>query len=284
MKAAVIGAGKMGGWFAKYFCKKGYDVRIFDKRPNVAYRLAKEVGTAASRSLEDAVRDADVTLVAVPPGSTASVVVEASRYAKHGSVVVEVSSIKAHVIASLKRLRHTHARLLSVHPLFGPGASSMRGKVVALVPIKSKNSEMRIAKSLFDDAKVVAVDWRTHDRAMAYVLSLSHALAVSLVFAMDNRTFRKAMGLSGTTFKLQILSAATSLSESPELMISAFKLNPYALRALSSYRRKLGELSEVLSRGDLPRLRKIFRACTAKTGPRLYEEAYGLLEGYSRLV
>ncbi len=272
----------MGGWFANYFCKRRYEIKIFDKNPSAASRLARKIGATMGRSIKDVVHDADVTLVAVPPDVTASVVGEALGYAKQGGVVIEVSSLKAHVVTSLKRLKHTRVRLLSVHPLFGPGASSMKGRVVALIPIKSRSSELRIAKSLFGDAKIVAVDWRTHDKVMAYALSLSHALAISLVFATDSEMLNKLKRLSGTTFRLQMLSAATSLSESPEFMASAFKMNPYAFRVLLSYKRKLNELLRIISKGDVRKLERIFKECRAKVGPRLYGEAYEFLEGSSR--
>ena len=32
MKIAVIGAGKMGVWFAKFFSSKGYDVMLADRK------------------------------------------------------------------------------------------------------------------------------------------------------------------------------------------------------------------------------------------------------------
>ncbi|MCL7385254.1 MAG: prephenate dehydrogenase/arogenate dehydrogenase family protein [Thaumarchaeota archaeon] len=278
MKAAIIGAGRMGSWFAKYFYKKGYEVKVFDKRQSAASKLAKEIGASTNRSIEGAVHDADVTLVAVPLDVTTSVVKEVLKYAKQGSVIVEVSSLKAHVVTSLKRLRRTRAEILSVHPLFGPGASDMKGKVMALVPIKSRGSELRIARSIFGDANIIVVNWREHDRAMAYVLSLSHVLATSLIFAMDDVTLKKARRLSGTTFKLQMLSAATSLSENPELVISTFKMNPYAFRAFSSYMKRLNELVKVIRNGDVDKLKEIFKACRAKVGSELYEEAYALLE------
>ncbi|MEM4548773.1 MAG: prephenate dehydrogenase dimerization domain-containing protein, partial [Nitrososphaerota archaeon] len=110
------------------------------------------------------------------------------------------------------------------------------------------------------------------------VISLSHVLAVSLIFNMNSGMFREAKKLSGTTFKLQILSAATSLSESPELIISAFKLNPYAFQVFSFYVKRLNEIVKLIKKGDVNKLEEIFRTCRAKVGQRLYEEAYKLLE------
>lgn len=278
MKVAIIGAGRMGGWFANYFYRRGDEVKVFDKKLSVASKLAKKIGVSMSRNIEGAVQDADVTLVAVPLAITAHVVKEILRYAKQWSVIVEISSLKAHIVKALSNLAHTHIRLLSVHPLFGPGASDIKGKVIALIPIKSRSSELRIAKSLFNDANIVVVNWKVHDKIMAYILSLSHVLATSLIFSMDSETFKEATKLSGMTFKLQILSAATSLSDSPELLISTFKLNPYAFQAFSSYVKRLNEIVKLIKRGDVDKLEEIFEACRARTGRRLYEEAYELLE------
>ena len=41
MKIAVIGAGKMGVWFAKFFKSKGYDVILADRKKEKLAKLKR---------------------------------------------------------------------------------------------------------------------------------------------------------------------------------------------------------------------------------------------------
>ena len=58
MKVAVIGAGKMGVWFAKFFESKGYDVILADRKKE-KLEAQKELLVDLTTSLQEAVNDAE---------------------------------------------------------------------------------------------------------------------------------------------------------------------------------------------------------------------------------
>ncbi len=43
MKIAIIGAGKMGVWFAKFFNSKGYSVTLADRKEEKIANLTEEL-------------------------------------------------------------------------------------------------------------------------------------------------------------------------------------------------------------------------------------------------
>ena len=65
MKVAVIGAGKMGGGFAKALASK-HEVAIGSREPERAALFAKEFGAAKGGSYADAAADAEVVFLTVP--------------------------------------------------------------------------------------------------------------------------------------------------------------------------------------------------------------------------
>ena len=65
MKIAVIGAGKMGVWFAKFFQQKGYSVVLADRKAEKLSKLKKELSVATTTDFREAVAGADQILLCV---------------------------------------------------------------------------------------------------------------------------------------------------------------------------------------------------------------------------
>jgi 3-hydroxyisobutyrate dehydrogenase-like beta-hydroxyacid dehydrogenase len=58
MRIAVIGAGKMGVWFAKFFLSKDYDVILADRKKAKLANL-KNLMVDLTTNFQEAVQDAD---------------------------------------------------------------------------------------------------------------------------------------------------------------------------------------------------------------------------------
>jgi predicted dinucleotide-binding enzyme len=66
MKVAIIGAGNVGKALGTSISRVGHEVTISASTPDSAQAAAREIGASAARSNSDAVRDADVVVLAVP--------------------------------------------------------------------------------------------------------------------------------------------------------------------------------------------------------------------------
>ena len=91
MRIAVIGAGNVGGGFSRAAVAAGHDVVITAARPEKAQAVAAEVGAEAAASNADAVRGAQVVVLAVP-GTEAPAVTAELAPVLDGAVVVDATN------------------------------------------------------------------------------------------------------------------------------------------------------------------------------------------------
>src|SRR5690606_18096539 len=118
----------------------------------------------------------------------------------------------------------------SLHPMFGPDTELLSGRHVVFVDLGVAEATER-AKALFARTMAVQVDMdlESHDRLIAYVLGLSHALNLAFVTALaeSGEAAPKLAELSSTTFDAQLGIAARVASESPQLYFEIQRLNDY---------------------------------------------------------
>lgn len=88
MRVAIIGAGNVGGGLAAAAVRADHDVVISASSSDSAGKAASSTGAAAASSNGEAVRDADVVVLAVPHGAVAGIVAELGD-ALDGKVVVD---------------------------------------------------------------------------------------------------------------------------------------------------------------------------------------------------
>ena len=91
MRIAVIGAGNVGGGFSRAAVAAGHDVVISAAHPEKARAVAAEVGARAADSNTEAVRGAQVVVLAVP-GTEAPAVTAGIAPALSGAVVVDATN------------------------------------------------------------------------------------------------------------------------------------------------------------------------------------------------
>jgi NADPH-dependent F420 reductase len=92
MKVAIIGAGNVGKALGTSITRAGHDVTIAAKHPEHAISAAREIGATAAPSNTDAVRDADVVILAIPYVGAGEAVAAEIRGSVAGKPVVDVSN------------------------------------------------------------------------------------------------------------------------------------------------------------------------------------------------
>jgi 8-hydroxy-5-deazaflavin:NADPH oxidoreductase len=92
MKVAIIGAGNVGKALASSISRAGHEVTMSASEPEHAEAAAANVGAQPAPSSPDAVRDADVVVLAVPYTQATDVVAPAIRAHVAGKVVVDVTN------------------------------------------------------------------------------------------------------------------------------------------------------------------------------------------------
>ena len=91
-----------------------------------------------------------------------------------------------------------------------------------------------------------------HDRLIAYVLGLSHALNIAFFTALANsgEAAMRLARLSSTTFDAQLDVASRVAAESPELYFEIQSLNEYGGESLMALSRAVERLVQAVKAGD----------------------------------
>lgn len=219
MRIAIIGGyGQMGRWFSEFFIRKGHQVVISGRDMKKCMALRREIGVEVATSNADAVRNADLVVIAVMMDSFEKVVRQISPYLTRDQKVIDITSVKEEPV----RIMHKYikgATVLGTHPMFGPSASP-EGQNFILTPTNGK--ERRFAGELRKFLKsggfsVSFVTPKKHDRMIGVVLSLTHF--VGLVTADSWRALEvdRNTHLSSTSFRFLKDFVNSVVDSSPEL-------------------------------------------------------------------
>ena len=222
LKIAILGAaGNMGGWFISYFSELGHTLIASD--PNdTDLRSATNIDTTNDN--QSAVKDADLVVISVPMGLTAEVIRDVAPHMKKDAILCEIASVKTRAVKALKEVSVYPLTLLSLHPLFGPGAQSLN-KRIALIPILDLKKEKQLVDTLFPDSEIIVVDAEQHDRVMAVTLSLPYFVNMIVASVLKDEDMTILNQLSGTTFALQLVLAGSIMSHSSEFHVALHKEN-----------------------------------------------------------
>src|SRR6516225_6041020 len=228
-RALVIGGGgKMGRWFVEYLASQGFGVDVADP--------AAAPGSGGVTDWRQIELDHDFIVVATPLGATAAILRDLALRRPTG-VVFDVGSLKSPLRSGLLALRSHGCRVTSIHPMFGPDTELLSGRHVVFVDLGSAEA-LAAARGLFAHtmAEQVVMSLDDHDRLIAYVLGLSHALNIAFFTALadSGEAAPRLARMSSTTFDAQLDVATRVAQESPELYYEIQSLNDYGAESLEA--------------------------------------------------
>jgi len=257
VRVALVGTGLIGASVGLAAKKAGAEVVGFDPDAD-ALRGAAEKGAIdePAGSREDAVRGADLAVVAAPVAHLAREVAAVLAASGEECTVTDVGSTKAAVC----REAQSSARFVGGHPVCGSEARGpehasgelFQGATWFLTPLPETDAtRYRLVHTFVSGlgATPVAVDPEAHDRIVALTSHLPHALANLLV---------NQAGATRVEGHDPLLSAGGSLRDmtrvagaNPRIWVDIFLDNAEPLRAsLGEHRRRIEKLEEALAAGD----------------------------------
>lgn len=254
-RALVIGgAGKMGGWFVQFLVSQGFNVQVADPAgaaPGVAH-------VADWRTLPD-LDVFDFIVVATPLGASDGILAQLAAR-KPRAVVFDLGSLKSPLRTGLAALRDAGVKVTSLHPMFGPGVDLLSGRHVIFIDLGSDEA-LTAARALFQPtmAEQVVMDLEEHDRLVAYVLGLSHALNIAFFTALagSGEAAPKLERMSSTTFDAQIDVASAVAEESPDLYYEIQALNDYGGESLEALATAVQRLRHTVQSRDQAAFRSL---------------------------
>jgi chorismate mutase / prephenate dehydrogenase len=240
----IGGAGKMGGWFTEFFASCGFATTIAD--PGV------EDGPGRFANWTDAGVAFDVIVVAAPLAVSGRILAQLAVLRPKG-LVFDIGSLKTPLRDGLAELAGAGCRVTSLHPMFGPDTRLLSGRHLIFCDVGSAEAT-RDAKALFSATMVEQLDMGLddHDRMIAYVLGLSHALNIAFFTALaeSGEAAPKLARLSSTTFDSQLLVSAAVARDNPHLYFEIQHLNRFGLGPLDALCEAAERLRELVAKGD----------------------------------
>jgi chorismate mutase/prephenate dehydrogenase len=245
-RALVIGGcGKMGGWFSEFLASQGFGVTIADPSGCMP-------GFDALEEWQSDALDFDVIVLATPLSVTTNLLLTLAERAPRG-LIFDLGSLKTPLRAGLEALVKSGCRVTSLHPMFGPDTELLSGRHVIFIDLGNA-AALQEAQDLFAPtmAERVVMGLDEHDRLIAYVLGLSHALNIAFFTALaeSGEAALRLGQLSSTTFDAQLDVASRVAAESPDLYFEIQMLNDYGGESLLALRQAVDRLMTAVRTKD----------------------------------
>ncbi len=252
MKIAIIGAGKMGAWFTRFFQDDGYPVIVSDKDEERLAKVKSEFGVETADTIS-AVKGVDRILICVPIDAFEDVVKEIHSHIEPDQILMDICSIKEFPVKVMHKYIKT-GTVLGMHPIFGPGSKSISNKNLILTPIGAK--EKRLAedfKTWLEEKKanVFIMSPRKHDELMSTVLGFPHFLALVICDSLvDQPNYLETRNVAGASYKmLSTLAEAVALEKAE--FYSSLQVNLPRLRKIEAlFLDKTKEWLKIVKQGD----------------------------------
>ncbi|MEK6596984.1 MAG: prephenate dehydrogenase/arogenate dehydrogenase family protein, partial [Gemmatimonadota bacterium] len=219
----VGGGGKMGRWLARFFRGQGHSVTTQD--PAGPVEGFPHVEPAAG------VADFEVIVLAIPLSQGPEVLRGVLAQEPRG-LVVDISSLKSHLLADLRAGAARGLRVASLHPLFGPEVRTLAGRIVAVCDCGHRGAAADAAR-LFEGTAltITRIPVERHDEYMQYGLGLSHLVSILFFTTLirAGASFDDLATMASTTFHKQVRTAAEVASENAEMYAEIQRLNRHSI-------------------------------------------------------
>ncbi len=269
-KLAIIGVGLIGGSAALALRQAGQTGRIVGVgRDDESLQQAVDLGVIdQAATLEDAVRDADLILLATPVGQFPALMQRMDGVIAPHAVITDAGSTKRDVVEAARQHLTTHlSRFVPAHPIAGAeksGVTAARaelftGKNVVLTPLDETDDDATQKTSAFWQAcgaRLTEMTVETHDRIFAAVSHLPHLLAFALVDNIARRSnAEQIFGFAAGGFR----DFSRIAGSSPEMWRDISLANRDALLAeIDAFQAELTLIRKLLAESDGPALEALF--------------------------
>jgi len=277
-KLVIIGVGLIGGSVALAARRAGLAQHIVGAgRPGETLDDALKLGVIdAAASPADAVKDADLVLLAIPVGQMPEVMASIAPHLPAHAIVTDAGSTKGDVIAAARaNMGLRLPRFVPAHPIAGAEKSGVQAakvelfdnKNVVLTPLPENDADAVTKSEAFwrgCGANVTAMTQETHDQIFAAISHLPHVLAFALVEEIARRpNADQLFGFAAGGFR----DFSRIAGSSPEMWRDICLANHDAmLNELDAYIQRLASIRQLIDTNDGKQLANVFdHARTART-------------------
>jgi prephenate dehydrogenase len=194
-RLSILGVGLLGGSIGLAVKSVASDCKVIGyghRRTTLDTALSTGAIDEGYDDIASAVRDADLVILCTPVGLFDSLLAELAPHLKPGALITDVGSTKRSIVRSAERLMPAHAHFIGSHPMAG---SEKRGVefartdlfrqaicITTPTPRTSADALERIEGFWRElGMRLIRLSPQEHDRLLAEVSHLPHALAAAMV-------------------------------------------------------------------------------------------------------
>lgn len=275
-RIAIIGVGLIGGSLGLVWKKRIETVRIVGLDNTAVLEAARKRGAIdeGATIVEDAVRDADVIVLAAPLRTIVGTLAAIAPHLKDGAIVTDVGSVKRPVLDQATDVLPDNAIFVGGHPMAG---SERRGvehadeflfENATYVLCPSGDVDLASTQPKFIEliratgARLLILDADRHDRIAATVSHLPQLLAVGLMnyAAERNEQDDAFLKLAAGGFRDMTRIASSSFAVWRDILVAN---NGPILDALAGFASGIQKLRGRMGTEDLEALEEAFREAQA---------------------
>jgi len=260
-KIAIVGVGFIGGSIGlairtRRLCPKV--VGIGRRQISLDKAIQKSAIDKGVLSMEEGIKNADLIVIATPVNKVKEKIVEASRYAKKGAIIIDVNSTKQDIVCAANRCLPKDIYFVGTHPMAGSERSGISSSAAELfndticliTPERATSKEALKKIEIFWQSlgtKVVLMSAKAHDAMVSKISHLPHLLA----YALCNTVSKKELAIAGSGFRDTTRIAKSSPAMWEEIFIQNKKS---LLKAIRLFEQNLRLLETDILRGKRPAL------------------------------
>ena len=256
-KVAIVGIGLMGGSIGLAIRKKRVaDIVVGVSRRKSSMNKAIRFKTVhkATLNIKDAVKDADLVIIASPVGKIADLAGKAVKFMKKNAILTDVGSVKEKIVKKAEKIAKGKVRFIGSHPMAGSdkqgseNASENIFDKAALIVTKTKNTDKEALKTLIKFWKklgcnVFILSPDVHDELISLASYLPHAVSFALAASQKGDSFKLAGGSLRDTTRV-------ALSD-PDLWSDIFlSASGPSIRAIRKFSMNLKILEKAIGKKD----------------------------------
>ena len=269
---SIIGCGLIGSSIFKALKKKGLVKKLitFDNDESVTKIIKKEKLTdKIVSSLEEAVHDSQLVLIATPLSSFESIVGSLKKYLKPGTILTDTNSVKKGPNEIIKKINLKNVSWIPGHPVSGTEKSGpisgtaelFKNRWTILSPSsETDQSDIKKVSDLWESigSKVKIMSATDHDKILSLTSHLPHVIAYNIVkTTTDNNEKLKTDVIRYSAGGLRDFTriAASNPTMWKDIFIDNSDL---IIDAINNFSRNLEEFKKIIAEKDGKKLLSIF--------------------------
>ena len=269
---SIIGCGLIGSSIFKALKKKGSVKKLitFDNDESVTKIIKKEKLTdKIVSSLEEAVHDSQLVLIATPLSSFESIVGSLKKYLKPGTILTDTNSVKKGPDEIIKKINLKNVSWIPGHPVAGTEKSGpisgtaelFENRWTILSPSsEAEPSDIKKVSDLWESigSKVKIMSATDHDKILSLASHLPHVIAYNIVKTItDNNKKLKTDIIRYSAGGLRDFTriAASNPTMWKDIFIDNSDL---IIDAINNFSRNLEEFKKIIAEKDGKKLLSIF--------------------------